>query len=178
MARIAQVNSASTARSSPTSARALNLKIPAFMRNNTPVYTAKGVEVVPIVDGCQTEGRLMLHDSCIGACRVLCALRCVCAVPFARAAVAVAAAANKKHTPAHPQRQTRDADKPTPDEYDCVGQKAFSKCDFPFMTSALAAQWGGGFCQRTCLRCSCAPDSGVQCASVSLFQQWPCVHAV
>lgn len=45
-------------------------------------------------------------------------------------------------------------------------QVAFDKCYFPFMTSALAAQWQGGFCQRTCQRCSCAPDSGIQCAEV------------
>ena len=30
------------------------------MRNNTPVYTAKGVEVVPFVDGCQTSGTVMV----------------------------------------------------------------------------------------------------------------------
>jgi hypothetical protein len=36
-----------------------------FLRNNTAIYTAKGVEVVPIVDGCQTEGKIALHNSCI-----------------------------------------------------------------------------------------------------------------
>jgi hypothetical protein len=36
-----------------------------YLRNNTPVFTAKGVEVVPYTDGCMTEGKLMLHDSCI-----------------------------------------------------------------------------------------------------------------
>jgi hypothetical protein len=82
------------------------------------------VEVVPFLDGCMTEGKIMLHDSCI--------------------------------------------DKPTADNYTCAEQKAFQKCDFPFMTSPLAAQWQGGFCQRTCQRCSCAADSGVSCAQVVL----------
>lgn len=36
-----------------------------FLRNNTPIYTSAGVEVVPFEDGCMTEGQLMLHDSCI-----------------------------------------------------------------------------------------------------------------
>lgn len=36
-----------------------------YLRNNTPIYTAKGVEVVPFADGCMTEGKIMLHDSCI-----------------------------------------------------------------------------------------------------------------
>lgn len=61
----------------------------AFLRNNTPIYTAQGVEVVPFADGCMTEGKLMLHDSCI--------------------------------------------DKPTADNYTCEEQRAFGKCDFPFM---------------------------------------------
>ena len=65
-----------------------------------------------------------------------------------------------------PQLHDACIDKPTPDNYTCRQQKAFDKCDFPFMTSALAAQWQGGFCQRTCGRCSCAPDSGINCATV------------
>ena len=97
----------------------------AYLRNNTPVYSAKGVEVVPFVDGCQTGGKILLHDSCI--------------------------------------------DKPTPDSFTCAEQKAFDKCSFPFMSSALSAQWQGGFCQRTCQRCSCAPDSGAGCAAVTLL---------
>jgi hypothetical protein len=32
------------------------------------------------------------------------------------------------------------------------------------MISPLAAQWQGGFCQRTCRRCDCSPGSGVQCS--------------
>jgi hypothetical protein len=36
-----------------------------YLRNNTPIFTAQGVEVVPFADGCMTEGKLMLHDSCI-----------------------------------------------------------------------------------------------------------------
>uniref|UniRef100_A0A383WQB5 FAS1 domain-containing protein n=1 Tax=Tetradesmus obliquus TaxID=3088 RepID=A0A383WQB5_TETOB len=94
----------------------------AFLRNNTPIYTAQGVEVVPFADGCMTEGRLMLHDSCI--------------------------------------------DKPTADNYTCEEQRAFGKCDFPFMVSSLAAQWQGGFCQRTCKRCDCSPTSGIICSTV------------
>jgi hypothetical protein len=84
------------------------------------IYTAKGVEVVPIVDGCQTNGKITFHDSCI--------------------------------------------DKPTGDNYTCAEQRNMGKCDFPFMVSALAAQWEGGFCQRTCQRCDCSPGSGVMCA--------------
>eukprot|EP00798_Chlamydomonas_sp_ICE-L_P030316 gene30314-35309_t len=59
-------------------------------------------------------------------------------------------------------------DKPTPDSFTCGEQKTFNKCYFPFMTSALAAQWQGGFCQFTCERCSCAPDSGLPCAIIGM----------
>jgi hypothetical protein len=65
-----------------------------FLRNNTPIYTAQGVEVVPFADGCMTEGKLMLHDSCI--------------------------------------------DKPTTDNFTCEEQRAFGKCDFPFMVVSTA----------------------------------------
>jgi hypothetical protein len=100
------------------------------MRNNTPVWTARGVEVVPFAgDPCAaggaTAGRLTLSDQCLN--------------------------------------------KPTPDQYTCAEQKAFDKCDFPFMSSALAAQWQGGFCGRACERCSCSPaDGGAPCAEVAL----------
>jgi hypothetical protein len=57
-------------------------------------------------------------------------------------------------------------DKPTPDTYTCEEQRKYAKCDMPFMQSALAAQWQGGFCQRTCRMCSCAEGSGAQCATV------------
>ena len=93
-----------------------------YLRNNTSIFTAQGVEVVPFIDSCVGEGKILLHDSCI--------------------------------------------DKPTPDQYTCSQQKDNDKCDFPFMTSPLAAQWQGGYCQRTCERCSCCPDSGVACAEV------------
>jgi hypothetical protein len=66
-----------------------------FLRNNTPIHTAQGVEVVPFADGCMTEGKLMLHDSCI--------------------------------------------DKPTADNFTCEEQRAFGKCDFPFMVVSTAA---------------------------------------
>eukprot|EP00798_Chlamydomonas_sp_ICE-L_P030314 gene30315-35307_t len=59
-------------------------------------------------------------------------------------------------------------DKPTPDSFTCGEQKTFNKCYFPFMTSALAAQWQGGFCQFTCERCICAPDSGLPCAIIGM----------
>lgn len=69
-----------------------------FLRNNTAIYTAKGVEVVPIVDGCQTEGKIALHDSCV--------------------------------------------DKPTGDNFTCIEQRNFGKCDFPFMVSPLVGDAG------------------------------------
>lgn len=59
---------------------------------------------------------------------------------------------------------------PSPSSAPCShpqAQKRFDKCYFPFMTSALAAQWQGGFCQRTCERCSCAAGAGVGCSEVS-----------
>lgn len=43
----------------------LSYQPPDYLRNNTAIYTAKGVEVVPIVDGCQTEGKIAFHDSCV-----------------------------------------------------------------------------------------------------------------
>jgi hypothetical protein len=101
----------------PTNAGLPALPSPAYLRNNTAIYTAKGVEVVPIVDGCQTNGKIVFHDSCV--------------------------------------------DKPTPDNFTCAEQRAFGKCEFPFMVSPAAAQWKGGFCQRTCQRCDC---SGEQCS--------------
>lgn len=93
---------------------------PDYLRNNTSIYTAKGVEVVPIVDGCQTNGKIAFHDSCV--------------------------------------------DKSTPDNFTCAEQRTFGKCDFPFMVSPQAAQWKGGFCQRTCQRCDCSSGNGVQCS--------------
>jgi hypothetical protein len=78
------------------------------------------VEVVPIVDGCQTNGKIAFHDSCI--------------------------------------------DKPTGDNLTCAEQLSAGTCDLPSMVSPLAAQWQGGFCQRTCLRCDCSSGSGVQCS--------------
>ncbi|GFH16772.1 FAS1 domain-containing protein, partial [Haematococcus lacustris] len=92
--------------------------------NNTPIFTARAVEITPYSDPCMTEGRIMLHDGCV--------------------------------------------DKPTPDNFTCADQVLYDKCYFPFMTSALAAQWQGGFCQRTCQRCSCAPNSGITCSQVIL----------
>jgi hypothetical protein len=105
----------------------------AYLRNNTAIYTAKGVEVVPIVDGCQTNGKMEFHDSCL--------------------------------------------DKPSGDNYTCAEQRNFGKCDFPWAVSPLAAQWQGGFCQRTCQRCDCSPGSGVQC-SVSQINDIDASNAV
>lgn len=93
-----------------------------YLKNNTGIYTSKGVEVVPFADGAMTEGKIMLHDSCV--------------------------------------------DKPTPDPFDCDTQVEFNKCLDPFMVSPLGAQWQGGFCQRTCQRCSCDPSLGSYCAEV------------
>jgi hypothetical protein len=108
-----------------------------YLRNNTAIYTAKGVEVVPIVDGCQTEGKIAFHDSCV--------------------------------------------DKPTGDNFTCAEQRTFGKCEFPFMISPLAAQWQGGFCQRTCRRCDCSPGSGVQCSisqSNDIFASNGVIHGI
>lgn len=57
-------------------------------------------------------------------------------------------------------------DKPTPDPFQCFEQVEFNKCFDPFMVSPLGAQWQGGFCQRTCGRCTCDPDEGAFCAEV------------
>lgn len=58
-------------------------------------------------------------------------------------------------------------DKPTPDGIDCSIQKDYGKCFDPFMGSPLSAQWVGGFCQRTCERCSCdVVSGGSPCAKV------------
>jgi hypothetical protein len=100
------------------------------MRNNTPLWTARGVEITafggdPCAGGVPTAGRLSLTDSCLN--------------------------------------------KPTPDQFTCAEQRAFDKCEFPFMSSALAAQWSGGFCGRACERCSCSPDAGgAPCAEVAM----------
>jgi hypothetical protein len=100
------------------------------MRNNTPLWTARGVEMVsfagdPCAGGVPTAGRIGLTDTCI--------------------------------------------DKPTPDAFTCAQQRDYDKCDFPFMSSALAAQWTYGFCTRACGRCSCDPsEGGAACAEVAL----------
>lgn len=57
-------------------------------------------------------------------------------------------------------------DKPTPDGIPCGQQAEFQKCYDPFMISPLGAQWQGGFCQRTCERCTCDPAAGAFCAEV------------
>lgn len=57
-------------------------------------------------------------------------------------------------------------DKPTPDRYECEEQVEFGKCFDPFMTSPLGAQWQGGYCEKACMRCSCAPDRGSFCTEV------------
>ncbi|GMH33035.1 hypothetical protein BSKO_00869 [Bryopsis sp. KO-2023] len=93
-----------------------------YLANNTAIHTSKGVEVVPFTDGAMTEGRIMLHDSCV--------------------------------------------DKPTPDPFDCETQIEFEKCGDPYMVSPLGAQWQGGYCQRTCQRCTCDPSQGGSCATI------------
>lgn len=59
-------------------------------------------------------------------------------------------------------------DKPTPDEFDCQEQVEFNKCFDPFMTSPFGAAWQGGFCERTCQRCTCEESTGAFCAEVSV----------
>lgn len=93
-----------------------------YLRNNTPIVTAKAAELVPFTDGAMTEGAIMIHDSCV--------------------------------------------DKPTPDGIKCIDQAGFGKCFTPFMISGLGADWKGGFCERTCERCSCSPDKGTFCSEV------------
>eukprot|EP01026_Neomeris_dumetosa_P084671 TRINITY_DN995_c0_g1_i17.p1 TRINITY_DN995_c0_g1~~TRINITY_DN995_c0_g1_i17.p1 ORF type:complete len:486 (-),score=73.46 TRINITY_DN995_c0_g1_i17:277-1734(-) len=56
-------------------------------------------------------------------------------------------------------------DKPT-GGFTCEQQKDFGKCLEPFMLSSLSAQWQGGFCERTCERCSCRGDTHHNCAKV------------
>eukprot|EP01026_Neomeris_dumetosa_P047936 TRINITY_DN4129_c1_g1_i1.p3 TRINITY_DN4129_c1_g1~~TRINITY_DN4129_c1_g1_i1.p3 ORF type:complete len:165 (+),score=25.83 TRINITY_DN4129_c1_g1_i1:262-756(+) len=56
-------------------------------------------------------------------------------------------------------------DKPTTG-YPCNQQLEFNKCFEPFMISPLAAGWQGGFCQKTCQRCTCDPEEGGTCAIV------------
>lgn len=58
-------------------------------------------------------------------------------------------------------------DKPTPDEFDCQKQVEFNKCFDPFMTSPFGAAWQGGFCERTCQRCTCEAATGAFCAEVT-----------
>lgn len=93
-----------------------------YLKNNTAIVTAKTTEVVPFTDGAMTEGKIMIHDSCV--------------------------------------------DKPTSGGISCMEQAGFGKCYDPFMTSSLGAQWQGGFCQRTCERCTCNPNEGSFCAEV------------
>eukprot|EP01025_Chloroclados_australasicus_P011725 TRINITY_DN15186_c1_g1_i3.p1 TRINITY_DN15186_c1_g1~~TRINITY_DN15186_c1_g1_i3.p1 ORF type:complete len:492 (-),score=78.85 TRINITY_DN15186_c1_g1_i3:639-2114(-) len=56
-------------------------------------------------------------------------------------------------------------DKPTTG-YPCDMQFEFDKCYEPFMISPLAAGWQGGFCQKTCQRCTCDDKAGGTCAKV------------
>ena len=58
-------------------------------------------------------------------------------------------------------------DKPTPDEFDCQKQLEFNKCFDPFMTSPFGAEWQGGFCERTCQRCTCEAATGAFCAEIT-----------
>lgn len=65
-------------------------------------------------------------------------------------------------------------DKPTPDDYECIQQVEFGKCYDPFMISPLGAQWRGGFCEKTCQRCSCDEDEGTFCAEVKITRAAVC----
>eukprot|EP01026_Neomeris_dumetosa_P057821 TRINITY_DN53428_c0_g1_i9.p2 TRINITY_DN53428_c0_g1~~TRINITY_DN53428_c0_g1_i9.p2 ORF type:complete len:136 (-),score=8.38 TRINITY_DN53428_c0_g1_i9:262-669(-) len=52
----------------------------------------------------------------------------------------------------------------TPDEYTCMQQVEFSKCYDPFMISPSTSNWKGGYCQKTCQRCTCSPSSNMKCS--------------
>jgi hypothetical protein len=52
------INHLGTQTQAPTPSPPLPPRTPAYLRNNTPVFTAKGVEVVPFIDGCQTGGAI------------------------------------------------------------------------------------------------------------------------
>eukprot|EP01024_Parvocaulis_polyphysoides_P029226 TRINITY_DN26383_c0_g1_i1.p5 TRINITY_DN26383_c0_g1~~TRINITY_DN26383_c0_g1_i1.p5 ORF type:complete len:205 (-),score=35.75 TRINITY_DN26383_c0_g1_i1:939-1553(-) len=56
-------------------------------------------------------------------------------------------------------------DKPTTG-FPCEQQFEFNKCYEPFMISPLAAGWQGGFCQKTCQRCTCNEKEGGTCAKI------------
>eukprot|EP01026_Neomeris_dumetosa_P017847 TRINITY_DN1693_c0_g1_i2.p2 TRINITY_DN1693_c0_g1~~TRINITY_DN1693_c0_g1_i2.p2 ORF type:complete len:235 (+),score=30.11 TRINITY_DN1693_c0_g1_i2:15-719(+) len=56
-------------------------------------------------------------------------------------------------------------DKPTTG-FPCSQQFEFNKCSEPFMVSPLASGWQGGFCQKTCQRCSCDDNQGSTCAKI------------
>eukprot|EP01025_Chloroclados_australasicus_P000290 TRINITY_DN1013_c0_g1_i4.p1 TRINITY_DN1013_c0_g1~~TRINITY_DN1013_c0_g1_i4.p1 ORF type:complete len:508 (+),score=81.71 TRINITY_DN1013_c0_g1_i4:193-1716(+) len=56
-------------------------------------------------------------------------------------------------------------DKPT-QGYPCAQQLEFDKCYEPFMISPLASGWQGGFCQKTCMRCTCDEADSATCAKI------------
>ncbi len=113
--------------------------------NNTPIYTAQGVDVTPFTDPCMMDddsraGKIMLHDGCVDKPtpdNFTCEVR----APHADRVLLRAAPAwpgTGCHGPCCLPPRT------------CLQEQVlYAKCSFPFMTSALAAQWQGGFCQRT-----------------------------
>eukprot|EP01023_Acetabularia_acetabulum_P060828 TRINITY_DN731_c1_g1_i12.p1 TRINITY_DN731_c1_g1~~TRINITY_DN731_c1_g1_i12.p1 ORF type:complete len:474 (-),score=84.79 TRINITY_DN731_c1_g1_i12:1246-2667(-) len=69
-------------------------------------------------------------------------------------------------------------DKPTPDNYTCQEQLEFGKCMEPFMVSALTANWQGGFCERTCGRCSCDKYPCVKVGFADLMATNGVIHSI
>eukprot|EP01024_Parvocaulis_polyphysoides_P035634 TRINITY_DN3161_c0_g1_i2.p1 TRINITY_DN3161_c0_g1~~TRINITY_DN3161_c0_g1_i2.p1 ORF type:complete len:484 (+),score=79.25 TRINITY_DN3161_c0_g1_i2:303-1754(+) len=69
-------------------------------------------------------------------------------------------------------------DKPTPDRYTCKEQKEFGKCEEPFMISPLSANWQGGYCERTCGRCSCDKYPCVKVEFADMMATNGVVHSI
>eukprot|EP01025_Chloroclados_australasicus_P014543 TRINITY_DN1681_c3_g1_i1.p1 TRINITY_DN1681_c3_g1~~TRINITY_DN1681_c3_g1_i1.p1 ORF type:complete len:481 (+),score=65.48 TRINITY_DN1681_c3_g1_i1:217-1659(+) len=68
-------------------------------------------------------------------------------------------------------------DKPTTG-YGCAQQAEFGKCYEPFMISPLAAGWQGGFCQRSCQRCSCETEPCAKIQFADILATNGVIHAI
>eukprot|EP01026_Neomeris_dumetosa_P029578 TRINITY_DN23969_c0_g2_i3.p3 TRINITY_DN23969_c0_g2~~TRINITY_DN23969_c0_g2_i3.p3 ORF type:complete len:127 (-),score=15.98 TRINITY_DN23969_c0_g2_i3:519-899(-) len=56
-------------------------------------------------------------------------------------------------------------DKPTIG-FTCKQQLQFNKCYDPQMLSTRLSSWRGGFCEKTCQRCTCLEEDGGDCAKI------------
>eukprot|EP01024_Parvocaulis_polyphysoides_P039031 TRINITY_DN3524_c0_g4_i2.p1 TRINITY_DN3524_c0_g4~~TRINITY_DN3524_c0_g4_i2.p1 ORF type:complete len:220 (-),score=29.08 TRINITY_DN3524_c0_g4_i2:653-1246(-) len=56
-------------------------------------------------------------------------------------------------------------DKPT-QSFSCQRQYQFGKCFDPYMVSIPESGWRGGFCQKTCQRCTCREQDGGVCSKI------------